>query len=172
MSSKRARLRTCARWTRGSAWKCTARSHDMRKIPVIFGLILLAVLAVWEVYEFLVTNDGVGYFTSHPRRLIYVVATAVVGGVLVLAFSRLSPIARRCFRLAALGGFGACLTVFLGVCTARLVLFAAMVTDSGMWGWVIAALVSLSVVMILVWTEFYFVWRRHETPSNRGCCGS
>ena len=135
----------------------------MRKISLILGLALLAVLTVWEAYDFLVTNDGVGYFTSNPRRLLYVVAIGVGGGLLALAFSRVSPVTRRALRLAALGGFAACVTAFLAVFATRLASFAPMVTESGMWGWVVAALASLSVVAVLVWLEFYLVWRRHET---------
>ena len=134
----------------------------MRKLSLILGLMLLVVLIAWEAYDFLTTNDGVGYFTSHPLRLLYVVGIGVVGGILALAFSRLSPVARRTLRLTALGGFGACVTAFLAIFTARLASFAAMVTESGAWGWVVAALVSLSVITVLVWLEFYLVWRRHE----------
>lgn len=134
----------------------------MRKIPLILGLMLVAALTVHDAYQFFVTDDGVGYFTSQPRRLLYVVGIAVVGGLLALAFSRFSPMTRRALRLTALGGFAACITAFLAIFATRLASFASMVTDSGMWGWVIAALISLSVVAVLVWLEFYLVWRRHE----------
>lgn len=134
----------------------------MQKIPLILGLMLLAALTVWEAYGFLVTNDGVGYFASHPRRLLYAVAIGVGGGFLTLAFSRVSPVTLRTLRLAALGGFAACVTLFLTIFATRLVSFAPMVTEAGMWGWVIAGLVSLLAVAALVWFEFYSVWRRHE----------
>ena len=135
----------------------------MRKIPLILGLTLLTILTVRDTYEFFMTDDGVGYFTSQPHRLLYVTIIGVVGGVLALAFSRLSPVARRTLRLVALGGFGMCITAFLAIFAARLASFTSMVTDSGLWGWVIAALVALSVATVLVWLEFYFAWRRHET---------
>ena len=50
----------------------------MRKIPLILGLTLLAVLTVWETYDFFVTNDGIGYFTSQPQRLLYIVGIGVI----------------------------------------------------------------------------------------------
>ena len=134
----------------------------MRKIPLILGLTLLAVLTVRDTYEFFGTDDGVGYFTSQPRRLLFVVFIGVTGGVLALALSRLSPVARRAFRLLALGEFATCVTGFLAIFAVRLASFASSITESGMWGWVVAALVSLSVVTILVWLEFYLVWRQHE----------
>jgi hypothetical protein len=134
----------------------------MRKIPLILGLMLVVALTVHDLYQFFVTDDGVGYFTAQPRRLLFVAGIALVGGLLAFAFSRFSPTARRTLRLTALGGFAACITLFLAVFATRLTSFASMVTESGMWGWVIAALVSLSVVAVLVWLEFYLVWRRHE----------
>ena len=144
-------------------WTLVATSHVMRKIPLILGLTLLAVLTVRDTYEFFVTDDGVGYFTSQPHRLFYVTIIGVVGGVLALAFSRLSPVARRAVRLLALGGFATCVTGLLAIFAARLASFSSMVTASGMWGWVVATLGSLSVVAVLLWFEFYLVWRRHET---------
>ena len=62
----------------------------MRKIPLILGFMLLAILTVWETYDFFATNDGIGYFTSKPQRLLYIVGIGGVGGVAALAFSRLS----------------------------------------------------------------------------------
>ena len=134
----------------------------MRKLPFIFGIALLAVLIVWDTYDFFVTDDGVRYFTSQPRHLLSVAVLGVVGGVLALAFSRLSPVARRTLRLLALGGFATCVTGFLAIFGVRLASFASTVTESGMWVWVIAALASLSVIAVLIWLEFYLVWRRHE----------
>ena len=132
----------------------------MRKIPLIIGLTLLAALTASETYEFFITNDGIGYFTSQPHRLLYIVGIGVVGGALALAFSRLSPVTRRTLRLAVLGGFGVCVTVFLATFAARLTSFTSMVTGAGAWAWVITALISLSVIAVLIWLEFYFVWRR------------
>jgi hypothetical protein len=134
----------------------------MRKIPLIFGLILLAILTVWETYNFFVTDDGIGYFTSQPRRLLYIAGIGVVGGVLTLTLSRLSPGARRTLRLAVLGSFGVCVTALLTTFAIRLASFASMVTDVAAWGWVITALISLSVLAVLTWLEFYLVWRRPD----------
>jgi hypothetical protein len=141
-------------------------SHVMQKIPLIPGLMLVAALTVHDACQFLVTDDGVGYFTSQPRRLLYVAGIALIGGLLALAFSWLIPMTRRALRLTALGSFAACIMVFLTIFASRLASFASMVTESGMWGWVIAALASLSVVAVLVWLEFDLVWRRH--PRKRG----
>ena len=134
----------------------------MRKIPLILGLMLLVFLTIQDAYQFFVADDGVGYFTSQPSRLLYVAGIGVVGGIFALAFSRLSPVIRRTARLTTLGGFGACVTVFLAMFVARLVSFGSMITAAGRWGLVIGVLASLTVVAVLVWLEFYLVWRRHE----------
>jgi len=83
--------------------------------------------------------------------------------VIALAFSRLSPVAPRRLRLLTLGGCAACPTALLASFRARLASFTSVDLGAGMWGWVVAALASLSVVAILVWLEFYLLWRRHET---------
>jgi hypothetical protein len=133
----------------------------MRKIALIFGLMLGAGLTGNEVYHFFVTDDGVGYFTSQPHRLLYVASLGVIGGLMALAFNRVSLVVRRTLRLVTLGGFGASATAFLAIFAANTASLASMVKASGMSGWVIAALASLSIVTVLVWLEFYFVWRQH-----------
>jgi hypothetical protein len=92
----------------------------MRRIPLILGLMLVAASTVHDCYQFLVTDDGVGYFASQPRRLLYVGGIALVGGLMALTFSRFSPIARRALRLTALGSYASCLTAFAAVFAARL----------------------------------------------------
>jgi ABC-type Fe3+-siderophore transport system permease subunit len=141
----------------------------MRKIdiiPIILGFTLLAVLTIMDAYNFLVTDDGVRYFVSEPTRLFYVVAIALVGGGLALAFSRLSPITRRKLTLLTLGCFAACATgfaVFLVIC---LVSFSTTVAESGNRRWIIVALGSLIVVAMLIWFEFYQFWRRGKSRAT------
>lgn len=138
------------------------RLGAMRQIALIVGQVLMAALTAVDLYQFLVADDGVGYFAARPRRLLFVGVIALVGGLFAFMLSRCSPLARRTLRLTALGGFAACITLCLALFAARLAPFASMVTEAGMWGWVIAALGSLLVVAVLVWLEFYRVWRQHE----------
>ena len=35
-----------------------------------------------------------------------------------------------------------------------------MVTEAGMWGWVAAGVVSLTLVAVVLWLEFRQVWRQ------------
>ena len=140
----------------------------MRIIPLILGLAFVAVLSSLEVHDFFVTNDGISYFASHPRRLLYVAAIGIAGGLLALAFSRVSSVSRRVLKLAALGGFGACVTGYLAVFAARLASWPPMDTEFAIWGGVVAMLGSLSIVAALVWLEFYLVWsRRGVSDSDR-----
>jgi uncharacterized protein involved in response to NO len=134
----------------------------MRKLPLILGLVLLVLLTIHDTREFFATDEGVGYFTSHPNRLLYVVGVGVSAGLLALAFSRLSPTARRTLRLTTLGGFGTCITALLCIFATRLSSSSSQITDSGTWSWIVVVLASLSVISVLVWLEFYFVWRQRE----------
>jgi len=38
--------------------------------------------------------------------------------------------------------------------------FAPMVSEAGMWGWVTAAFLSCSFIVVVVWVEFRKAWRR------------
>lgn len=75
----------------------------------------MTVMTVWEIYEFLVTNEGVRYFTSDPRRLLPVVFLGVAGGIVAFGVSRLSPRSQRILNLIALSIFGLFMLVVLGV---------------------------------------------------------
>ena len=83
----------------------------MRGIPLILGLVLITGLIIHDIYEFFVTNEGIRYFSSDPRRLLYVMLLGVAGGFAAFGISRLSPASQRSLKLLALGGFGALLVV-------------------------------------------------------------
>ena len=135
----------------------------MRRIPLIFGLILIAGLIIHDIYEFFVTNEGIRYFSSEPRRLLYVMLLGVVGGIVALGISRLSPASQRHLKLCALGGFGALLVVgcaFFGHLFYRLV--GAERQDGLGWVWIAwaVAFVPMTVAAGMVWMEFRQVWRQ------------
>jgi hypothetical protein len=139
----------------------------MRRIPLILGLVLITGLIIHDVYEFFVTNEGVRYFSSDPRRLIYVLLLGVAGGVIAIGISRLSPGSQRTLKLAALGTCGTALVSGLGVFAyhlARLLpmIREPMVREAGTWGLAAAVLgfLSFAVVAVLVWLEFRQIWRQ------------
>jgi hypothetical protein len=133
----------------------------MRRIPLILGLVLIAALIIHDVYEFLVTNEGIHYFSSEPRRLLYVMLFGIAGGIVAFGISRFSPASQRKLKLTALGGFGVLLVAALAFFE---YLFHLLVettpNDTRMWGWIAAAFFSIAVVAGLVWLEFRQVWRQ------------
>ncbi len=135
----------------------------MRRIPLIFGLVLVTGLILHDIYEFFVTNEGIRYFSSEPRRLLYAMLLGVVGAMVTLGISRLSPAPQRHLKLCALGGFGALLVVgvaFFGHLFHRLI--GAERQDGLGWVWTAwaVAFVPMTVVAVLVWMEFRQVWRQ------------
>lgn len=136
----------------------------MRRLLLVLGLALLAILTIWDIYDFFVTDEGVRYFTSHPRRLGFVAAIAICGGLLALIFSRFSFSYRRRLTLLAVGGVASASTAFLGYFTYSLASVASLITQDGTWYWVLATIASLTVIASLLWFEFYQVYKRPETP--------
>ncbi len=132
----------------------------MRRLPLILGLTLIVAMTLWEVYDFFVTNEGLRYFSSEPRRLVYVVLLGLAGGLVALAISRRSPASRRTLKLTTLGTFGTLLLGVLGLFAYHLTWAAPMVTEAGMWDWIATAFLLFAVMAVLVWLEFRQVWRR------------
>ena len=131
----------------------------MRRIPLILGLALIFVLSVREVYDFFVTNEGVRYFSSEPRRLWYVVVLGLAGGVVAFWISRLAPDSQRILKLTTLGVSGALLLGVLGLFAFHLTRAAPMLGEAGL-GWIAAAFASLLILAVFVWIEFRQAWRR------------
>ena len=133
----------------------------MRPVPLILGLVLITALIIHDVYEFFVTNEGIRYFSSEPRRLLYVMLLGVAGGIIAFGISRFSPASQRKLKLAALGGFGAFLIGALAFFGYLFYLLAAAAPkDTRMWGWIAAAFFSAAAAAGLVWLEFRQVWRQ------------
>lgn len=134
----------------------------MRRIALILGLVLITGLIIHDLYEFFVPNEGVRYFSSDPRRLVFVMLLGVAGGVVAVGLSRLSPGSQRTLRLAVLGTFGTVLVSGLGLLTYHLARLLPMMREAAAWGLTAAALgfLSFAVVAVLVWLEFRQIWRQ------------
>jgi hypothetical protein len=132
----------------------------MRRLALILGLVLIAALTIQAGYDFILTSEGLRYFSSEPRRLLDVMFLGIAGGMIALGISRLSPASQRKLKLVALGGFGGLALGFLALLALALASAAATVTEAGMWGWAAAALVSLVVTAGSLYLEFRRVWRR------------
>ena len=134
----------------------------MRRIPIILGLVLITGLIIHDIYEFVVTNEGIRYYSSEPIRLACVVLLGVTGGIVAFGISRLSPDSQRNVKLFVLGGFGLFLiggAVFMGYLFYSL-RTAPLVYDSAVWGWVLAGCISAALAAGVVSWEFTRVWRQ------------
>ena len=135
----------------------------MRRLPLIIGLALITGLTVRDLYEFFVTDDGIHYFSSEPRRLLYVMVLGAAGGLVALWISRMSSGSQRKLKLAALGGFG---TLLVGALVSFAYLLCSLGASGFMagleWAWIAAliAVVPMMVVTVLVWLEFLEVWKQ------------
>jgi hypothetical protein len=126
----------------------------MRRIRLILGLVVITCLIMHDIYGFFITNEGIHYFSSEPRRLLYVVLLAAGGGMVVFGISRLSPAAQRSLKLLALGGFG-CLLV-AAVAFFGHVLYSVAATpliEAQLRGWIATPFCSMAVAAVLVWWE-------------------
>lgn len=133
----------------------------MRRIPLILGLLLIAGTIVRDVYEFFVVNEGIGYFSSKPSRLVYVMVLGLAGGALALAISRVSPASQRSLKLIVLAGVGSLLVAAVAFFGHLLYLLATSpLREWQLWGWIILALCSAAAAAVLVWMEFRQIWRQ------------
>ena len=136
--------------------------NAMRRVPLILGLVLITGLIIHDIYEFIVTNEGIRYFSSEPIRLAYVVLLGVAGGMIALGISRLSPASQRRLKLFALGAFGLFLIgaavfagwLFYSVRTAPIFYGGAAIGWMAFAGFIAAALAA----GLVLW-EFSRVWR-------------
>lgn len=135
----------------------------MSKVSLILGFILLTILIASDLRDFLTTDEGVRYFTSEPRRFVYVVAIALIGGALALLFSRLSPITRRKITLVMFGGFAACFTGLVVLFATLLPSISFVIAESGKLPLIFSALVLAIAAVALIWFEFYLFWRRSKS---------
>ena len=53
----------------------------MKRLPFILMIVFFAALIAAEVHDFLVTNEGISYFKSDWRRLLYVLVIGLMGGL-------------------------------------------------------------------------------------------
>jgi hypothetical protein len=134
----------------------------MRKWRVITAVTACSIFAVANVVHEFITNDPIGYFSAEPHRLLYVAAIAIVGGLGVFGFHRLSPRAQWHVRVFSWGAAASTMTV--AVCYALfgfLSLFSFIVEAGGtIWIFVVLLLLLLfSGIAAYFWYEFRQVWK-------------
>jgi len=135
--------------------------NTKRRALLICGLVVLAAIIASDLYEFFLTNDGVGYYVAEPWKFVYVVMIAVAGGMTAWGISRLAPASQRKLKLTALGGFGILLVGAMAWSGYLLYLFAVTPFDaSRVWPWIAATLFCAGAAAVLVWLEFQQVCKR------------
>jgi H+/Cl- antiporter ClcA len=75
----------------------------MKRIVTTLLIAAFIVLAIVDAVHEFRSNETAKFYSSHPERLLYVLAIAVFGGVVAVLFYQLSPSGQRRAKLFALG---------------------------------------------------------------------
>ncbi len=138
----------------------------MKRWVTIIVVALVVICALADLIREFYANDTINYFSSEPRRLLYVSGIAVAGGLLALAFSRLSGPAQRSVRLFGWGAAASLLTAFCGYAVYQSVsLLPVIVANSGT-GWLLLVPLLLATTATYLWFEFYRTWKARVADSS------
>jgi len=134
----------------------------MKRWAVIIAITLITIWMVVDAVCEFIANDSIRYFAVEPRRLLWVAAIGVGGGLMTLVFCRLSARLQRTVKLFAIGSAASCLTVFA---CCLLYQIAGLSLDLGVLpGPVFIKGVAWSFGgAALLWYEFYRVSKRRVT---------
>jgi hypothetical protein len=77
-----------------------------KRVLLASGAVVASTLLAYGAYRFLFVNDGIYYYSSDPRGLVYPILAAAVIGILLFGISRLPRTVSRPVRLIALGTIG------------------------------------------------------------------
>ncbi len=131
----------------------------MKRWVTIIVVALVVICALAELIHEFYANDTLDYFASEPRRLLYVAGIAVAGGLLLLAFGRLSGPAQRSFRLFGWGTAASLLTAFCGYAIYRSVSLSPVIVANSGVGWLLLVPLLLGAMAAYLWFEFFCAWR-------------
>ena len=118
---------------------------------------LITVLIVHQMYDSFATDEGIRYFSSEPRRLLYVMLLGVAGGTIAFGYSRLSPHSQRTLKLVTLGGFG---LILVGGLAFIAYLLCSLLNGRNLGAWEVAGFIAGTWTAGLVWLEFRNTWRQ------------
>jgi hypothetical protein len=134
----------------------------MKKWSTIAAVVVFAIFAVADLVHDFVTNDPIGYFSTEPRRLLYVAGIAITGGLVALMFSRFSRQAKRRVRLFGWGAGASFLTAFCGYLLYQSVSLSPMIVANSGAGWLVLVPLLFASIAAYLWFEFFRAWKRHE----------
>jgi len=112
---------------------------------------MVVAMFAWDIYDFLITNDGIRYYSSNPQRLVFPIFLGVVIGTIAFAISRLSTDTQRRVKVGSLATLGVLLSAALIYFAFQIVQLAAVTRE---WGWILVAFGGLLAIVCLVWWEF------------------
>ena len=137
------------------------RRTRMKRIVTTLLIVLFIVWAVVDAVHEFRANETAKFYSSHPERLLFVLAIAVFGGVVAALFYRLSPSGQRRAKLLAIGAVAVFLTMFFAYWLFRLLPLSS-VFGTG----VLLLLFPLLFVAALAsgfWYEFFQVMKTGRT---------
>jgi hypothetical protein len=127
---------------------------------LVVALVLVCTLA--DLIREFSANNTPNYFSSEPRRLLYVAGFAVAGGLLALAFSRLSRQMQRSVRLFGRGATASLLTAF-GTDSLYQTISLLPVIGANSGGWLLLVVALLAAFATYLWFEFFHEWKTRVT---------
>lgn len=110
--------------------------------------------------------DSIQYFSIEPRRLLYVLGLAIVGGLCALALARFSFDAQRRVQLCAWGAAASALTLCIVYMVVRLVPLFSLVMESGAILGVLLVFLLLAVTAAYLWLEFSRALKGENSPGK------
>ena len=133
------------------------------------ALLVIIVIVVWMLFNTIhdfFANDTIQYFSTEPRRLLYVVAIGIIGGLLTWCFERLSSRSKRRVRIFSLGVAAVTLTAFAGYFTFCALSLASFIIESGGTVWVLFVPLFIFGFAAYFWLEFYRACKPNTVAST------
>lgn len=118
-------------------------------------MVAFAIFAIADLVHDFVTNDPIGYFSTEPHRLFYVVVIAIAGGLAALGFDRLPRRAKRHVIVFAWGTAASTTTVFTGYFAICFFSLSSFIIEFGSTFWILFVPFVLAGIAAYLWVEFY-----------------
>lgn len=147
-------------------------SRFLRMVAAVGVLTMIALAIVWTINEFVVVNEGVQYFASHPRHLLHVLAFALAGTGLVVVLGRLSSRLRRGLGLVLLGSIATGTSAFFGLLIYSLIQLPPPLLESGLREGLLLVVPAFLLAASLFWFEFARLLRRKRDVSRESIHGA
>ena len=129
----------------------------MRKLPFILVLIFFVVLTATEVGDFLVRDEGVSYFKNDWRRLLYILAIGLMGGLFFGLFTLLSKKMQARIKFMVSGFTAFCCTCFTIFFLAEMVRLGVWASQNRNSAEIVSIFASAAVVNAVLWLECWML---------------